>query len=574
MSNKRVKHSMLSQSAPHLWVLGLNIGLHDSSAAILRDGELIAMAEQERFSRNKRAIGEPPVDAILFCLDTAGISLDEVTAVGLGSDMQLLDQWHGLTQDELAKREKIDNPERLFPKNILKFKSLPPLVPIRHHLAHAASTFWVSGFDEAAILIVDNRGENSSTTLAHGTSTGIKILEEYGVPVSLGLYYRTAAQYAGLCGKYREVGKFMGLAAYGQPNQIVPLRCGENGPFLDGIDDLPALRGIEIPPYRTKQLMEYFTRNCFPFSEGTGEEVMAYSNFAASVQLSLEKTLLALCQRLRKITSSNNLAMAGGTALNCTANGMISNSGLFDKLFIQPASHDAGVALGAALEVTRQFTSGQFLKFEMRHAYWGPEYTQEQINAALKQGGLIYKVLNEDELVRQVAHLLAEHKIVGWFQGRAEVGPRALGARSLLGNPMSRNTLIRLNTIKSREMWRPLAPSVLKERFSEFFIGSLASPFMIVAAKVRPIRQRDIPAIVHVDGSARPQAASRHTNQRYWKLIRSFEEKTGIPIIVNTSFNTEGEPIVNTPEDAVKDFLKTDIDALAIGDALVKKTVC
>jgi carbamoyltransferase len=529
------------------------------------------MCEQERFSRNKRATGEAPVDAIRFCLEAACVSLSEVMAIGLGYDMELLDRWHGLTVEELAKREHLNGHERLFPKAVFEYDSLPPIIPIPHHLAHAASAFWVSGFEEAAILVVDNRGEDSSTTLAYGTRKGIRDLEQYGVPVSLGLYYRTASQYAGLCGELREVGKFMGLAAYGKPTEDVPLRCSEEGPWFADLDELPPLRGIEIPPYRTTQLLNYFRSRCFPFYKGDGAEVMAYANFAASVQLSLERALLTLCAKLKRQTASRNLVMAGGVALNCTANGIIADSGIFENLFVQPAAGDAGVALGAAMEVTRQVTKSPPPAFKMTHAYWGPQYTQAEIERALEHCGLDYCVLDEHTLIQEVAELLIDYKTVGWFQGRSEIGPRALGARSLLGNPMSRETLIRLNTIKAREMWRPLAPSVLQSRMSEFFTGTHASPFMIVALQVRPEKRKDIPAVVHVDGSARPQAVNRETNPLFWKLISAFERRTGIPMIVNTSFNTQGEPLVNSPEDAIKDYLKTDLDALVLGYALLQK---
>jgi len=560
-----------SQPGEPCWVLGLNIGRHDSSAALVADGKLVAMAEQERFSRRKRAIGEPPHDAIRFCLAAGRIGLADVRAVALGSDMDALDRWHACTAEEMAGREKLDDPERLFPRAAFQVSSLPPLIPVPHHTAHAASAFWPSGYTDAAVLVVDNRGEHSSTTLYHATGDNLLLLEEYGVPDSLGLYYRTAAQYAGLYREFGEVGKFMGLASYGRPRQLVPLEGTDEGLAFSRLAALPPLRGIEIPPYRTRQLLDYFSANCYPYAFGSGEETFAYADFAASVQSSLEQALLGLCRRLRTTTRCENLVVAGGVGLNCSANGVIADSGLFKRVFVQPAAHDAGVALGAALEVCQKIAPTRFRPTSMDHAYWGPEPTEEEIRQAVSDGSVRAECLDEESLVDRVARLIADHKIVGWFQGRAEVGPRALGARSLLGNPTRRQTLVRLNTIKRREMWRPLAPSVPVEHFADFFSSSHRSPFMLVASPVHRDRQALIPAVVHADGSARPQAVARETNERYWKLLQRFGELSGIPILVNTSFNLENEPIVNTPRDAIADFLAADIDAVAIGDFLIER---
>ncbi len=574
VSNKGEKILMSNLTHNHrepVWVLGLNSGGHDSAAALLCNGELIAMAEQERFSRNKRAPMEVPFDAIRYCLDYAGITVEDLVAIGFGLDMKARNEWLGLTEQERVIEQKLDDPSCLFPKEVFQYNRLPPIISVRHHMAHAASAFWPSGFDEAAILIADNRGENTSTTLAYGRGADITFLEEYGISVSLGLYYRIATQYPGLYKRFGEVGKLMGLAAYGRPNQRVPLLFSHEGPVFDGLAPLPPLRGKDIPTYRTHQLLDYFSEHCYPFAIGTGEDVMAYANFAASVQQSLEATLLGLVKRLKDTTSSNKLVIAGGVGLNCSANGKIAASGLFDQLFVQPAAHDAGVSLGAALEVTRQLCPNWQPSWVMEHTYWGPAYDQKRINKALDQHQLNYALYDAKELPIRVAEHLAARKIVGWFQGRMEIGPRALGARSLLGNPGTRETLIRLNQIKGREIWRPLAPSVLVENFSDYFTGEHASPFMIVATQVHPHVQRLIPAVVHVDGSVRPQAVNRSSNERYWKMIRAFADQTGLPLVVNTSFNLEGEPIVNTPEEAIRDFLERDIDVLALGDALVTK---
>jgi carbamoyltransferase len=552
------------------WFLGLNIGMHDSSAALLKKDRIFAVSAQERFSRRKSAHGEAPIDAVKFCLAKANITLDDVTAIGLGSDIKLLNQWLGTKGREVKENQKLDDPDRLFPRNVFQFKKLPPIIPIRHHLAHAASSFWASGMKEAAVLVLDNRGEDCSGSLAFGSPKEIKIFEQIGVERSLGIYYRAAAQYAGLCGKFREVGKFMGLASYGVPIENVPLKISEDGYFFEGIEIENVHNGIEIPRLLTGALFNYFQRECFPFYKGKGLEIMAFSNFAASVQKSLEAAILSLCRKLKRETGAKNLALSGGVGLNCTANGVIANSGIFEHIYIQPAAGDDGVALGAAFEVSRMLSSG-FSPTKMSHAYWGPEYSDESIEKVLKEFEVEYKFYDEDVLIEKTAEELANFKIVGWFQGRAEFGPRALGARSILANPTKRDSLIKVNNIKLREVWRPLAPSVLEEKAELYFEGKQFSPFMIVASQVKKEKRKQINAAVHIDGSARPQLVSKKTNLRYWKLIRSFEKRSGVPVILNTSFNKKKEPIVNSPADAVRCFLSSGIDVLAIGNALVYK---
>lgn len=553
------------------WVAGLNHGAHDSAAALLRDGQLVVMVEQERLSRRKRAPDEPPVEALRCCLDHAGLSLPDLAGIALGSDLDALARWLGLTAEERRVELPFDDPERLLPPAVFGGGPRPPIVPVRHHLAHAASAIWASGFEDAAILVVDNRGEDAATTLAHGTRAHIDQLQSFGVAESLGLYYRTATQYAGLYDSSGGFGKFMGLAAYGRPDQPVPLRLLPEGPALEGLPPLNGLPGRDIPPTRTVQLVDYFSTHCFPFTPGLREEVLAYANFAAAIQESLESVILGLAGRLREATGSPNLVLAGGVALNCSSNGRLAGSGLFDEIFVQPVAHDGGVALGAALELTRRLRPDLKPAWTMAHAYWGPGFGQREIELELRRNGLPFQVLDPPRLIEEVAGELARGRIVAWFQGRAEVGPRALGARSILGDPRSRQTLVRLNTIKGREMWRPVAPSILAERFREYFGDAPPNPFMIVATRVRPETRCRVPAVVHVDGSARPQAVSCQTAPRFWALIQAFERRTGIPLVVNTSFNLKGEPMVNSPADAVRDFLASDIDTLAIGDALVRK---
>ncbi len=547
------------------------MGLHDSSAALVINGELIAMGEQERFSRHKRANNEAPIDAVKFCLNCANIRFDQVDVIALGSSQKLLDEWHGLTEDEIKNRVQLDDPDRLFPKAIFGYTELPEMVSVPHHVAHAASTYYLSGFHDAAVLVVDNRGECTATTLYHGINGKLKFIEEFPVTESLGLYYRTASQYAGLCGKYRNVGKLMGLAPYGKPIEPTPLQVQDGNVNFNQLEDIGGLRGIEIPPKRTEQLLNYYKKNCYPYAVGLKDDVMAYSNFAASIQKSLEQALVHYCSVLKEKTGSEYLAIAGGVGLNCSGNGVLADSGLYKQIFIQPVAGDAGVSIGAAYEIVAE-RHPELINFKpMKHVYYGTSYSDEEVLKAAKESNLKFEVLSREQVVDEAARMLAEDKIIGWFQGREEIGPRALGGRSLLGNPKKRETLIRMNNIKNREIWRPLAPSILEEKFHEYFKGPQASEFMIIATKVHEFRRNEVPAVVHIDGTARPQIVKKDTNEIYWKLIKRFEELTGTPILVNTSFNTDDEPIVHTPQNAIKDFIETDMDGLVINNILFRK---
>lgn len=552
-------------------VLGVNMGLHDSSAAILVNGEMVAMGEQERFSRHKRATDEAPIDAVKFCLERANIRLDQVDVIALGSSQKLLDEWHGLTEEEIKNRIQLDDPNRLFPRDVFKYDELPEIVSIPHHVAHAASAYYLSGFENSAVLVVDNRGERTATTLFHGVNGKLEFIEEYPVTESLGLYYRTASQYAGLCGKYRNVGKLMGLAPYGKPIQTVPLQVQDGKVTFEQLEDISDLRGIEIPPKRTEQLLNYYKKNCYPYAIGLKDDVMAYSNFAASIQQSLEKALLHYCSVLKEKTGSEYLSIAGGVGLNCSGNGVLAASGLYKKIFVQPVAGDAGVSIGAAFEIVAERRPDLIKCKAMTHPYFGTGFSDEEVLEAARESNLEFEVYDREKLVDEVAKMLNDYKVIGWFQGREEIGPRALGGRSILGNPKDRETLIRINNIKNREIWRPLAPSVLEERFHEYFRGPQASEFMIIATTVHEFRRHEIPAVVHIDGTARPQIVKKDTNEIYWNLIKRFGELSGTPILVNTSFNTDDEPIVHTPQNAIKDFLETDMDGLVVNNVLFRK---
>ncbi|MFF1484635.1 carbamoyltransferase [Streptomyces sp. NPDC058319] len=549
------------------WTAGLNHGAHDASCALLKDGRLVVAMEQERISRKKRAVEESPAGALQYCLEYAGIELNDLDAVSLGSDHDILAKWMGY--DASLRRSNLfyDSPSWLFPEKLFGRGPRPPLIPVRHHLAHAGSCFWPSGFDECAILIMDAMGEDCSTSLAVGDKDGIRILESYPVGVSLGFFYEAASEYAGL-GR-NNAGKLMGLAAYGTPTEDVGLEFDSDGIKWRPVRDTE-LKGRTLIEHRMRELVDHFESSCFPYTRGCSADITAYANFAASVQRSLEDVALALAQRLRELTGSRNLVIAGGVGLNCSANGVLARSGIFDRVWVQPMAHDAGVALGAALVSAHSAEQDVSKMAPMTHAYWGAPTNDDEVEAALKAAGLAATRLETPELLGRTARLIANGAIVAWHQGRGEVGPRALGGRSLLGDPRSRETLVKLNRVKRREMWRPLAPSVLVDRFDEFFIGT-PNDFMIVAAQVRPQVRKRIPAVVHIDGSARPQVVREETNPHYAALLREYDRLVGLPVLVNTSLNVADEPLCSSPSDSVRTFLASGADALAIGSFLVTR---
>lgn len=568
-------------------VLGLNFGGHDPAAAIVRDGEVLAAAEQERFSRRKRAFEQMPVDAVRACLAAADIEPEAIDGIAVGWDVPRL----RLPLPELP----VFNVANALPPEFAAPTLRRQVMYVPHHLAHAASAFLCSGFGEAAALVMDGEGEAESTSLAHATADGISVLRTFPISRSLGHFYRAATQYGGVAARsagsqavasprpsatgeegFRAgaEGKLMGLAAYGHPLQPMPLYVGEDGPDLLA-EVKPARETGERHELRSN-LRRWWEAHCFPYTVGDGQEIMAYAHFAASAQRALEEAILALATELRSRSGTENLVVAGGVGLNCSANGRLVRSGLFKRYFFQPLAHDAGVAIGAALLVDAQGDPAtrrweRRAATEMVHAFLGPEFPEAALETALRSAELRADRLDPEPLVRRVAADLAGGLVVGWFYGRAEVGPRALGARSILADPRSRRTVARVNGIKNREMWRPLAPSVLAEYFHEYFDCPFASPFMNVSATVRPDVRHRIPAVVHVDWSARPQVVARSSAPVYWRLIAAFRDLTGVPVVLNTSFNLEHEPIVNTPEEAIRSYQASDLDMLVLGNFVTYK---
>lgn len=554
------------------FLLGLNIGNHDSAAALIKNGEVACFIEQERISRQKMAIGEPPVHAILACLRHEDITIRDISAIAVGMDWRYRNEIYQMPESELNKYRMFADANWFLPRSVFG-SHLPPVISVRHHLAHAASAYRISGFSECAVLVVDNRGEDSSTSLGIARNGNISFFKRINIHNSLGVFYNRAARFAGLYGKYREVGKFMGLASYGMPISPMPLSPSRDGLLFKKLPNIENCSIHDAIRLRTTQCKAYFENNCFPYETGNAEEIMCYADFAASVQQALELTILDFVSELKERTKMDHLVMAGGVALNCSANGKIEQSGLFRHIFVPPFASDSGTAVGSAMEVYRQLYGKFGSEVPLRHAGLGLSYSQTHAKQILQlyADRIRWRRYENAELYPYVAQALASGCIVGWMQDGFEAGPRALGYRSILADPRTRQSLIRINKIKQREMWRPIAPSVLFEAYSRYFEGYAESKyFMNVATVVKEEKRKEIAAVVHVDYTARPQVVTRE-QRPYYELLTAFDKLTGVPVLCNTSFNIQGEPLVNTVENAIECFLKRNIDMLVIGNYVVRK---
>jgi carbamoyltransferase len=541
------------------YILGVNSGPHDGAAALLRDGELVAMIEQERLSRNRHAFGEPPREAIAACLDDAGLTLDQVAEVAVGWDVPALTEIEGQPFDEDTFAQWLLGVE--------PGRRRPPLRYVEHHLAHAASAFYTSGFSDAAILVLDGRGERCATTLAVGGPDGIKRLRTWGTELSLGHAYGWAAEWAGLT--MWGTGKLMGLAAYGAPDAPSPLVCRDDG--YDIVDAPPAEALSPAHFLQLRSRMRSHFRAQYPYAAAAPGDVMAYAGLAASIQRDLEAIVIHLARLAVAETGSRSLVLAGGVALNCSASGALARSGAVDELWIPPVPFDAGVSLGAA-QVADRLRHRRPAAPRLPHAQWAPTVAPEDLRERDDLAACSVSSLDPDALAEQVAEHLDRGLLVGWWSGRAEIGQRALGARSIVCDPRRRDALALLNAVKGREVWRPLAPAVLEDHVAELFDGPLPSPadFMLVAWPVRAPARSSIPAAVHVDGTARPQVV-RPDAGAFHRLLTAFHARTGVPALINTSFNLAGEPIVHTADDAISAFLRSDLDVLVVADMVAVK---
>jgi carbamoyltransferase len=572
-------------------ILGLNAYHGDASVALLADGRLMSAMEEERFTRLKHQAGFPSL-AVRQALAHAALRLGDVDHVAISRDpsahihRKLL---YTLSQGPTiaAIRDRLWNVSKIRDVVITLTEAMngngsparAHVHRVEHHRAHMSSSFFVSPFERAALLSIDGFGDFVSTMWGTGCGNQIAVDGWVEFPHSMGLLYTAITQYLGFP-KYGDEYKVMGLAPYGEAEYLDRLRPlvrvnPRNGFELDLSYFVHHSEGVSmtwdsgaptIGDVFSPQLEVLFGPRRRP-----GEPLeRRHNNLAASLQALLEEVVLGLLRTLAKRTGLKDLCLAGGVGLNCTMNGKILSETPFERLYIQPAAYDGGTSLGAALYVQHQIL-GAPRSFVMDHSYWGLEYSAAACRAALMEKGLTFRELPDDRLADEAARLIAEGNILGWYQGRFEWGPRALGNRSIVCDPRNPSMKAHLNErIKHRESFRPFAPSVLEERAGEWFEQGGASPFMLMTCQVKRDRQSQVPAITHVDGTARQQTVSRATNPKYWSLIHAFEQRTGVPVVLNTSFN-ENEPVVNTPQEAVACFLRNDMDALALGPYLVEK---
>lgn len=591
-------------------ILGLSGFYHDSAAALVEDGRIVAAAQEERFTRKKHDAGFPE-NAVAFCLKQAGVGLQDVDRVVFYDKPflkfeRLLETYVAYAPrgfQSFSKAMPVWLREKLFQKDLIRkrlkeafgeFDWMNNLLFCEHHMSHAASAFFPSPFDEAAVLTIDGVGEWTTTSMSIGRGNALNIERELHFPHSLGLLYSAFTYYTGFrvnSGEY----KVMGLAPYGEPrfaqtilDHLIDVK--EDGSFRLDQSFFNYATGLTMTNAKFDQLFGG------PPRKPEDRLDQRHMDLAASVQAVTEEVMLRLSRSLAKETGMRNLCLAGGVALNCVANGKILRDGAFDNVWIQPAAGDAGGALGAALAGYYQF-EGQTRaasngKDHMAGSYLGPEFSQADIERRLTEAGAKFEVVGDDQVMEATAGALADELAVGWFQGRMEFGPRALGGRSILGDPRSPKMQKNLNLkVKYRESFRPFAPSVLREHVADWFEFDGDSPYMLIVDDVKESRRRsmteseqalfgidklnvarsEIPAVTHVDYSARLQTVHADTNPRYHALISKFHEKTGCPVVVNTSFNVRGEPIVCTPEDAFNCLMGTEMDLLAVGNCLVWK---
>ncbi len=567
-------------------ILGINAYHGDAAACITQDGVLTAACEEERLRRIKHCAGFPRL-AIQMCLNQTGLTLDEIDAITISRNPKanLIQKMVYVSKNarklsaqiknRLANALKITSIHDELERTIFQNQSLKvKIYQVEHHLAHMASCFFPSPFEEAAILSIDGFGDFVSTKWGVGKGTSMKVLGQVKFPHSIGIFYTAITQYLGFL-NYGDEYKVMGLAAYGKPSYVSQFQeiitCGANFNVQLNLSYFTHhSTGVEMNweegyPYQSpcysQKLIELLGSPRHPESPLTDRD----RDLAASLQHTFEEIYFGLLNQLYVKTKKKDLCLAGGCALNSAANGKIFERTPFKNVFVQPAAGDAGTALGSAL-YTEHVLFKNPRRFQMRHTYFGPEFNMAQIKKTLTQEKLHYEELGDEEIVTRAAQALADGKIVGWFQGQMEFGPRALGNRSLLADPRRAEMKAILNErIKHREEFRPFAPSVLEEEAHHFFEPTITNPFMTQVMKVKLEKRKAIPSVTHFDGTARVHTVNREVNPKYWALIHAFGKLTGVPIILNTSFN-ENEPIVCTPENALNCFSRSRMDYLALGN--------
>ena len=559
------------------YILGINELLHDTSAVLLEDGKLIGAVEEERLSGEKHALGfclmgKPPSYSVSWCLDYFGVSEKEIDAVAVSFDVNAITMMKMLfnifseaiqkmsVKSAFKQRSKNDPGMNIIPGATIGFflrrrayfaelrRRFKEVVFVKHHLAHAASAYYCSGFDRANVFVTDGVGDESPTSLYYGRDGELIPIKQFHPHQSLGTLYRTVSQICGFV--YFDAGKTMGLSAYGTPRD-------ELGEYLS---IYPYSYNIDFKPLR----------QLWKFARDDGQPIMdIHRDIAATLQERLEAAGMEMTRLMHAKTGCRNLCLGGGVSLNCLMNSVLLNSGMVDDIFVQPAAMDMGAALGAAIWVAH--LKGQPRPDVMQDAYLGPEYSNDEIKAVLDSTpGIEYK--HHEQIEKPVAKHLAENKTVGWFQGRMEFGPRALGARSILASPIQPYMKDVVNDIKGRERWRPLAPAVLEERMAEWFHNPHPSPFMTLNFQFKDAVKEKVPSVVHADGSARVQSVPKNSRgKRYRRLLEEFEKLTGVPMLLNTSYNERGVPIVCAPKHALASFTNTALDYLAIGNFLVSK---
>jgi len=581
-----------------MYILGINAYHGDSSACLIKDGSLITAVEEERFRRIKHWAGFPE-KAVKHCLWSAGLGLEDIDYIAINRNPKAnlykkvlftlrKRPSFALIKDSLknalkVKDIKIIMSERLGMKG-QKIKA--ELYHIEHHRVHMASAFFVSPFERAAILSIDGFGDFVSTMMGIGEGNKIEVIDQVNFPHSLGLFYTALTQYLGFP-KYGDEYKVMGLSAYGRPVYLEEMeeivRLKQNGRFELNLDYfVHHSEGVSMLWEDSEPILgrAYSDRLIEKFGPERryGEPITEHhQNIAASLQAMYEKAFFHILNYLYERTKIKNLCLAGGCALNSVANGKIFDNTPFKEVYIQPAANDAGGSLGAAYYLYHQIF-GKQRNFIMDRAYWGPDFSEAEISEKLKvkseelNNCKIKKIDNEDELCKKVAKYIADGKVVGWFQGRMEWGPRALGNRSILVDPRRAEMKDILNArIKRREPFRPFAPSILLEAVGEYFEKDYPDPFMIKVYPIKEDKRKVIPAVTHVDGTGRLQTVSKEENPLYWRLIKEFGKLTGVPVVLNTSFN-ENEPIVCTPDEALDCFLRTKMDVLVLGNIVICKS--